>query len=83
MKDSCLAKYRKFGQGSECLDNQSAVETSAIVDWRSPLAGGHPIDDQECVTPECQTTLILLYSAVFEGKSKAIMIPHIVGDADL
>jgi hypothetical protein len=38
MKNSCLAKYRKFGQVSECLDNQSAAETSAIVDGRSPFA---------------------------------------------
>jgi len=84
MKDSCLAKSRKFGHVFERLDNQSAAETSAIVDQRSPLAlGDHTVDDVKCATPQCQTTLILLYSADFEGKSKAIMKPHIVGDADL
>jgi hypothetical protein len=42
MKDSCLAKYWKFGHNSERFDNPSAAETSAIVDQRSPLAlGGH------------------------------------------
>ena len=84
MNDSCLAKYRKFGQISERLDNPSAAEPSAIVDQRSPLAlGDHTVDDVKCATPQCQTTLILLYSADFEGKSKAIMKPHIVGDAHL
>src|SRR5258706_5755266 len=35
---------------------------------------GHRVNDcLKCVTPRCQTTLILLYSADFEGKSKVMM----------
>ena len=37
----------------------------------------------QCATPGCQTPLILLYSAGFEGKSKAVMDDPIVGDASL
>jgi hypothetical protein len=51
--------------------------------YRRSCWAAMPIDDLECATPECQTTLILLYSAGFEVKSKAMMKPHIVGDADL